>query len=140
VGHNTTLILGVTPNAEGRMPEPDVKRLKEFGEEINRRFSHPLGQTSGTGNIIYLVLDEEKPIDHIILQENISKGERVREFKLEAKINGEWTEIYKGSSIGHKHIVAIDAVNTESIRFVALSSIGEPQLKSISVYKIDPQR
>jgi alpha-L-fucosidase len=140
VGHNTTLILGVTPNAEGLMPEPDARRLKEFGDEINRRFSHPLGHTSGTGNTISLVLDEEEAIDHIILQEDISKGERVREFKLEAKINGKWTEIYKGSSIGHKHIVAIDAINTESIRFIALSSIGEPQIKSFSVYKIDPKR
>jgi alpha-L-fucosidase len=140
VGHNTTLILGVTPNAEGRMPEPDVKRLKEFGEEINRRFSNPFGQTSGTGNTISLFLDEKNPIDHIILEEDISKGERVREFKLEAKINGKWIEIYEGSSIGHKHIVAMDAINTDSIRFVVLSSIGEPQLKSISIYKIDSQQ
>ena len=34
VGHNTTLILGVTPSPEGLMPEPDVKLMKEFGEEI----------------------------------------------------------------------------------------------------------
>ena len=34
VGHNTTLILGVTPGPDGLMPEPDVKRLKEFGERV----------------------------------------------------------------------------------------------------------
>lgn len=140
VGHNTTLILGVTPNAEGLMPEPDVKRLKEFGDEINRRFSAPLAQVSGKGISIPLVLDESQSINHIVLQEDISKGERVREFKLEAEINGRWTAVYSGSSIGHKHIVPIDPVHTDKIRFVALSSKGEPQLKSMSVYKIDPPK
>jgi alpha-L-fucosidase len=30
--------LGLTPNANGLMPEADVKRLKEFGDEIKKRF------------------------------------------------------------------------------------------------------
>lgn len=140
VGHNSTLILGVTPNPEGLMPEPDVKRLKEFGDEINRRFSNPIAQISGNGNNISLVLDKAQLIDQIVLQEDISKGERVREFMLEAEINGKWTAIYTGSSIGHKHIVKIDPVRTGKIRFVAQSSIGEPQFKALSVYKIDPLR
>ncbi|WP_073094630.1 alpha-L-fucosidase [Cyclobacterium lianum] len=135
VGHNTTLILGVTPNPEGRLPEPDVKRLKAFGEEISRRFSDPLASVSGTGNTIPLVLNELQNIDQIVIQEDISKGERIREFELEAEINGKWTSIYKGIAIGHKHIVKIDPVHTRKIRFVALSAVGEPQLKNLSVYK-----
>jgi alpha-L-fucosidase len=50
VGHNTSLILGLTPDPDGLMPEPDVKRLKEFGDEIKRRFSNPLATVSGKGN------------------------------------------------------------------------------------------
>jgi len=138
VGRNTTLILGVTPNSDGRMPEPDVIRLKEFGEEIRRRFSNALGKTSGTGNTLSLVLDKAQEMNQIVLQEDISKGERVREFILEAKIKGKWKTIYRGSSIGHKHIVPIDPVNSKEIRFVALASIGEPQLKAFSAYRIEP--
>nr|MBI1232170.1 glycoside hydrolase family 29 [Cytophagales bacterium] len=138
VGRNTTLILGVTPNSDGRMPEPDVTRLKEFGEEILRRFSNALGKTSGTGNTLSLVLDKAQEMNQIVLQEDISKGERVREFILEAKIKGKWKTIYRGSSIGHKHIVPIDPVNSKEIRFVALASIGEPQLKAFSAYRIKP--
>ncbi|MFT7247406.1 MAG: alpha-L-fucosidase [Arcticibacterium sp.] len=48
VGHNTSLILGVTPNSDGLMPEFDVKRLKEFGAEIKRRFASPIVSMSGT--------------------------------------------------------------------------------------------
>ena len=38
VGRNATLIVGLTPNPDGVIPEGDVKRLKEWGEEIARRF------------------------------------------------------------------------------------------------------
>ena len=48
-GHNTTLILGVTPNPDGLMPVPDVERLREFGEEIKRRFEYPIKSISGSG-------------------------------------------------------------------------------------------
>lgn len=37
VGRNATLIVGLTPNPDGVIPEGDVKRLKEWGEEIARR-------------------------------------------------------------------------------------------------------
>ena len=138
VGHNTTLILGVTPNPEGLIPAADVKRLKEFGDEINRRFSDPLARISGRGNTVSLVLESAHDIDQIVLQEDIAYGERVREFVLEAEIDGKWTTVYTGSSIGHKHIVKIDPVHTDKIRFVARTSSGEPQLKTISVYKLLP--
>lgn len=47
VGRNATLILGLTPDPNGLIPKGDEQRLKEFGTEINRRFSSPLAQTSG---------------------------------------------------------------------------------------------
>ncbi|MEX2028770.1 MAG: alpha-L-fucosidase [Candidatus Curtissbacteria bacterium] len=137
VGHNSTLILGVTPNADGLIPEPDLNQLKQFWDDINRRFSNPLAQILGKGTKTTLVLEEAQPVDHIILQEDITKGERVRAFILEVNLDGKWKEVYRGSSIGHKHIVPIVSVVTDKVRFVALSSKGEPQLKSMSVYKID---
>lgn len=48
VGRNATLIVGLTPNPEGLIPQQDVKRLQEWGQEINRRFKKPLAQTSGS--------------------------------------------------------------------------------------------
>ncbi|WP_209331160.1 alpha-L-fucosidase [Lunatimonas salinarum] len=138
VGHNTTLILGVTPNPDGLMPEPDVKRLYEFGQAINRRFSNPLASVSGTAKTLSLAWDSTQPIDQIVLQEEITNGERVREFILEAEINGKWTEIYAGTSIGHKHIVRVDPVYTKKIRFTSRASVGTPQIRNLSVYKSNP--
>lgn len=49
VGRNSTLILGVTPDDRGLLPDADVKRLKEFGQEIKRRYDTPLGSVEGEG-------------------------------------------------------------------------------------------
>jgi alpha-L-fucosidase len=136
VGHNTSLILGLTPNADGLMPEADVKRLKEFGDEIKRRFSSPIATTSGKGKKIYLKLPKSQKVSQIVLMEDISNGERIRKFKLEGKIKKGWQIIFEGSSIGHKFIHRFDEMEVSSLRLNILESKGEPQVLDFSVFNI----
>ena len=136
VGHNTTLILGLTPNAEGLLPEPDVQRLKEWGDEINRRFNTPLAKTSGSGKKLTLTFKESTNINHIVLQEEIAKGERVRKFVLEGKTKNGWQLIFEGSVIGHKFIHSFDELKLSAVRLRISESLGEPQIKRLSVYRI----
>jgi alpha-L-fucosidase len=134
VGHNTTLILGVTPGPDGLMPEPDVHRLKEFGDEINRRFSNPLASTSGNGDKITLKLVKKQKVNQIVLMENITKGERVRKFILEGKTKKGWQTIFEGSCIGHKFIHRFEEMEISEVRLRIPESKGEPQLSDVSVY------
>lgn len=60
VGHNSSLIIGLTPNSDGLLPQPDVQRLKELGDEIKRRFANPLASSSGAGNSFMLKLKKLK--------------------------------------------------------------------------------
>lgn len=133
VGHNTSLILGLTPDADGLMPEPDVKRLKEFGEEIKRRFSNPITSTSGSGQKINLKLPKKQNINQIVLMEDISKGERVRKFTVEGKTKNGWKTIFEGSCIGHKFIHRFEDMNVSAVRLQILESKGEPQILDFSV-------
>ena len=137
VGHNTSLILGVTPNSDGLMPELDVKRLKEFGDEITRRFASPIVSISGTGKKISLKLPEKKKVNQIVLMEDISKGERVRKFKIEGKIHKGWFTIFEGSVIGHKFIYQFDKMEVLAVRLNIGESKGEPNIKEFSLYWID---
>jgi alpha-L-fucosidase len=137
VGHNTSLILGLTPNAEGLMPEPDVKRLKDWGDEIKRRFSNPLAAISGKGNQLKISLKDNQEINHIILQENIAMGERVRKFVLEGKTQNGWQPIFEGSCIGHKFIHRFDDMEVSEVRLNILESKGEPQIKSFQVFNVN---
>lgn len=134
VGHNTSLILGVTPGPEGLMPEPDVKRLKEFGDEIKRRFSNPIATTSGTGEKISLKLPERQEINQVAVMENIARGERIREFVLEGKTRKGWQIIFKGSCIGHKFIHRFDEIEVAEVRLNVIESKGKPDILNLSVF------
>lgn len=134
VGRNSTLIMGLTPNPEGLMPDPDVKRLKEWGDEIKRRFQTPIASTSGNGNTIMLKLNKPTIINHIIIQEDIQKGERVRNFEIEVLVKGKWKVLTKGESVGHKRILQIEDVEVSGVRMNVLSADREPQIKNLQVY------
>ncbi len=137
VGHNTTLILGVTPNADGLMPAPDVKRMKEFGDEIQRRFSNPIATISGAGKKLTLKLPEKQKVNQVVLMEDISQGERVRKFILEGKTKQGWQTIFEGSCIGHKFIHRFENMEVSAFRIKIPESIGETQLLEFSVYYIE---
>ena len=50
VGRGVNLLLNITPDDHGQVPEAQVRRLKEFGDEITTRFGKPLAATKGGGN------------------------------------------------------------------------------------------
>jgi len=137
VGHNTSLILGVTPGPDGLMPARDVKRLKEFGDEIKRRFSNPIAFTSGAGKKNNLKLPERQSINQVVLMENISTGERIRAFVLEGKTKKGWQIIFEGSCIGHKFIHRFDDLEVSEVRLKIGESRGDPDIRKFSVYWTD---
>ncbi|WP_316793343.1 alpha-L-fucosidase [Pedobacter frigoris] len=136
VGRNSTLILGLTPDNTGLMPEGDVKRLAEFGNEINRRFHTPLADVKGTGKITTINLAKESDVNHISIGEDISKGERIRKYKIEARINNRWKPICEGTSVGNKRIQMFENVKTKAIRLIVEESIAEPIIDSFKVFNV----
>ncbi|HDR50612.1 MAG TPA: hypothetical protein ENN90_03185 [Mariniphaga anaerophila] len=137
VGHNTSLILGLTPDKDGLMPEPDVQRLKEWGDEIKRRFSNPIASVSGTGKTIDIKIPEKQKVNHVVLMEDISKGERIRKFVLEGKTSDGWQTIFEGSCIRHKFIHRFDKMEVSEVRLNVLESKGEPQIKNFQIFTVN---
>lgn len=135
VGRNSTLIMGLTPDPDGLLPEPDVKRLKEWGDEIKRRYGIPkLVKTLHAVETLHATSILPQTIHTIILQEDIKFGERVRKYQVEAKIGRKWKVIAEGSCIGHKRIQQIDPVTCSDIRIKILDSVGEAKIKSLSAF------
>jgi alpha-L-fucosidase len=134
VGRNSTLILGLTPNAEGLIPQPDANRLLEFGMEIKKRFSTALARVSGKGSSLVLNLKTYQKIDHLVLMEDIAHGERIREFKIEGKTRKGWQLISQGSSIGHKYISRFTELEVSALRLNIAKSLAEPIIKDFSAY------
>ena len=134
VGHNSTLIMGLTPDPQGLLPQADVKRLEEWGEAINKTFSNPIGSTDAEGDQALLTFDEPKTIKNIIIQEDIAKGQRVRAYSIHAFSKGEWKKIAKGESIGHKRIHKLNQIKVEKLKLVIDRKILPPIIKLFSVY------
>lgn len=134
VGRNSTLILGVTPDDRGLLPDVDVARLKEFGEEIQRRFGNPVATTQGEGKRLQLKLPATTKINTIVLAEDIRQGERVRSYKVEGKVNGKWKTLATGSCIGHKRIEEIEPVEVSALRLQIGESLDLPVIAGFSVY------
>jgi alpha-L-fucosidase len=134
VGRNCNLIIGVTPDRSGLIPEADVKRLAEFGAEVKRRFGKSIAETSGNADAIELDLDTPQKIEHIIIMEDIRQGERVREYHVDGFANNDWKELCAGSSIGHKRIEKFAPVEVAKIRLHCTKTTATPQIRKLAVY------
>ena len=135
VGRNCDLILGQVIASDGSVPAADMKRLTEFGKEIRRRFSKPVAQTTGTGTSVELKLPKPARIDHVIIMEQIARGERIREYEVEALLPGNnWQTLCKGQSVGHKRIQQFDAVEAGAVRLKVTQSVATPHIRQLAVY------
>lgn len=137
VGHNANMLVGMVIDTSGMFPSPDALVFKEFGEKIQHIFKNPYATSKGKGEIINMKISRlPTKIDHIVVKEDIAKGERIREYKIEAWIHGSWKTICKGTSIGHKRIHKIPQIETTKIRINITKYVATPQIKELSVFEI----
>lgn len=134
VGQGGLLLLNAAPDTTGLIPAEDMKLYKQFGDEINLRFGKCLASTSGNGESLELNLDKAIKVDHVVIQEDIVFGERVREYIIEGKVSGQWKELVKGTSIGYKRIEHFDAVEVNAVRIRFTKFSYPPVIKCMSVY------
>jgi len=134
VGHGAVLLLNHTPDTTGRIPEADVRRGAEFGAEIKRRFGQSLAETSGEGPVVELDLGRPASIDHVITMEEITQGERVREYVVEGFAGESWRELCRGTAVGHKKIDRFEPVRVAKVRFRTLQAAAEPKIRKLAVY------
>ncbi|MCG8310734.1 MAG: alpha-L-fucosidase, partial [Cytophagales bacterium] len=135
VGYGSVFLLNASPDTTGLIPKGDMKRYKEFGNEIERRFANPLAQINfQKGDKVVLKLDKPTRINHTIVMEDYSKGERIREYRIEGFSNGEWEELTKGISVGRKKIDYFDTIEVEQLKLMISKSVAEPIIRSFSAY------
>lgn len=136
VGHNCNLLLNANPDQDGLIPEPDMKRYQEFGDEMRRRFGKSLAETSGRGNLLELALEKPATIDHVVIMEQITEGERIRKYLVEGLVGGQWKPLCSGQSVGHKRIERFAPAEVARIRLRTTESVAEPVIRKLAAYSI----
>ena len=144
VGYNSVLLLNIPPDRRGLIHENDVKRLKEFADYRNRAFADNLvtdGQTlwtAGAGESREYTLKEGSPVNLVVLQEDITKGQRVEEFEVEGLVDGQWKSLGKGTTVGYKRILRIPDTQSTQLRVKLLSTRLKANISNVAAYYAAP--
>ena len=144
VGRNAVMQLGVAPNREGVIPELEVQRLGEFGEQIRQRFAtnlilsakvESLDPSPKTTNTFAQKISFKipTPVKYVVLQELIEMGQHVERFEIKAQLQSGESRKFKATTIGYKRIIRIDLANVTDIEVQVLESRAQPRVL-VAVY------
>ncbi|MDR1223957.1 MAG: alpha-L-fucosidase, partial [Tannerella sp.] len=134
VGRGGLFLLNAAPDTTGLIPEKDMQLYRDFGKEIRKRFGKSLAETSGKGEQVELRLEKPTLIDHVIIQEDITMGQRVRRYCLEGLKGGKWTQLATGFSVGQKRIEYFEPARVEAVRLRVMESSYPPVIKRLAVF------
>src|SRR5690606_9828568 len=124
VGGNSTFLLNIPPNREGKFSPTDVSVLEEVGQRIQETYGTNLllgakGPKAILDNDLAsfevlgldpkeVVIETPNPvtINRLVLQEAIdTHGERVEKHAVDAWVDNNWVEIASATNIGYKRIL-----------------------------------
>jgi len=134
VGRGTQLLLNMPPDRSGRIPALDAARAGEFGDAIRSRFGAAVGEGAVTGRLLDISLGSTQRVDHVILQEAIGQGERVRGWRLEGYAWEHWQPLATGTQIGHKQIVPVRPDGYTILRLTVTDAVDEPIIRRLAAF------
>jgi len=153
VGGNSTFLLNIPPNRDGKFSDEDVEVLREVGARIRATYSNDLlknadgdfalldknehSYVSGypEGSEWIIELPEAITMNRFVLQEAIQyQGQRVEEHALDVWKSGSWQIISEGTVIGYKKIHRFREITTDKIRIRILKSRLNPSLSGVSAH------
>jgi alpha-L-fucosidase len=154
VGGNSTFLLNIPPNREGKFSPEDVSVLTEAGKRIKETYGDNLFKNASglravldndlTTDVILdhpakeIVITTPSPvtINRFMIQEAVAThSERVEKHAVDAWVNGQWQEIASATNIGYKRILRFPDVTSSKFRLRILESRFDPALATIAAYK-----
>ncbi len=144
VGYNSVLLLNIPSDLRGRIHESDVQRLKEFSGYLKKTFARNYvlkgdeawQGTSGTAR----EYDVQKGalVNAFMIQEDISKGQRIESFLVEAYKDGAWIHLSEGTTVGYKRLVRFSDTRPERIRVTIRSARGIANVSAVGLFYAEP--
>lgn len=102
---------------------------------MRRRFGKPLGETCGAGEVVPLEFAEPARVEHVVTMEDITQGERVTGYRVQARVGGDWVDVAQGTAFGHKKIDRIEPVVADAVRLEVTEAADTPQIRSFAVHQ-----
>ncbi|PID93476.1 MAG: glycoside hydrolase family 29 [Bacteroidetes bacterium] len=73
--------------------------------------------------------------DRILLQEPITYGQRISQFKVEVASKEGWEPLFEGTTVGYKRLLRVDPVESDRIRITILEANNTVALANVGIYK-----
>ena len=154
VGGNSTFLLNIPPNREGRFSDEDVRVLAEVGNRISNTYGKSLlkGIAKGPKQLfddnnrtfveitapLEIGMKREVTFNRIVLQEPVSvHGERIERLAVDIMTNGEWHEVAQCTNVGYKRIIRLPEVTTQRVRIRVLESRSTAALSTVSLHRYE---
>ncbi len=137
VGRGSSIIINLTPDRSGLIPADLVAAAKETGDEIKRRFSHPVAISTAKASVQTINFVGSKTFNHAITMEDLHNGQKISNYTIEAKTNGHWNQIVTGETIGHKRIDQFPKVTATALRFKVIGAVSQPAvMRYIGIFNV----
>lgn len=153
VGGNSTFLLNIPPNREGKFSPEDVSVLNEVGKRIKETYGKNLfGSATAPRQVLdnsldtYLVLKGEAKeiilttpapvtINRFLIQEAVgTHSERVEKHAVDAWIDNGWREIAAATNIGYQRILRFPEVTSTRFRLRIPESRLDPAIATVGAY------
>ena len=139
IGHGANLLVNMTPDRRGLIPDAEVRRLTELGDDNCRRCDNPLAETTsvgrwGEGLTLELAWDQPAPVTAIVIEEDLRYGQRVGRYRIEAELAGAWRIVAEGLTVGRQRIVPIELIPTRRLRLRILESAPLPKVRRFAAF------
>lgn len=140
VGRNSVLLLNIPPDKRGLINEIDELRLREFKKYIDKMYSENYVMDFNTlwkakkGDSKVFSLKNDSEINVLVIQENISKGQRIESFDIDIKTEEGWKNIVKGTTVGYKRIFRVDGFRTDKIRITINQTRNVANICNVAAY------
>jgi alpha-L-fucosidase len=161
VGRNGVLLMNIPPDKDGLISEADIKSLQEWKKLRDDIFKKNLAEnatviskngigtkalldrntdtywtTKGadTSAVIELQMNQPQTFNVLMMQENISVGQRIEKFLVEYFDGHEWKKATEGTTVGYKRLLQFPMITTDRIRIKILSSRLNPTIAEMGLF------
>lgn len=145
VGRNSKLLLNVPPTREGLLHDADVASLLGMRARLGALFArdHAAGSsarwraTGARSAEVILELPAAADVGIVDLREDITKGQRVARYRLDAggtDDGGAWRTIARGTTIGFRRLERVEPSRVRRLRLTIEDSVEFPDFVRVGCF------
>jgi alpha-L-fucosidase len=140
VGRNSVLLLNIPPDRRGLIHEIDAERIEALGNYIAENFTESKiadevsTWSAEAGSSREYNIKAGESVNTVLLQEDIRRGQRVERFTVEAYVDGAWSTVAEGTTIGYKRMLKFEECAAERIRITIDECRATANISNVALF------